>query len=159
MNSDVLVIILHITYGWFKNCIKKQILSLNNPIFDTDKCGIYRDDGLAIVKEKGSRRSAERVINLKLSKIFSEEDLKITIDPVLEVTDYLDIQFNLKKHIHEPYRKQNDQPTYLNVKSDHPKHIIKHIPTMIEQRLSNLSSTEDIFNSHKAPYEEALESS
>ena len=28
MNSGVLVIILHITYGWFKNQIKKQILTL-----------------------------------------------------------------------------------------------------------------------------------
>ena len=63
-----------------KNCIKKQILALKNPIFDTDKCGIYTDDGLAIIKEKGRRRSAERFIKPKLSKIFSEEDLKITID-------------------------------------------------------------------------------
>ena len=30
---------------------------------------------------------------------------------------------------------------------------------MIEQRISNLSSTEEIFNAHKAPYEEALKSS
>ena len=46
---------------------------------------------------------------------------------------------------------------YLNVDSDHPKHIIKHIP--IEQRLSSLSSMEDIFDAHKAPYEKALEKS
>ena len=30
---------------------------------------------------------------------------------------------------------------------------------MMEQRLSNLQSTEDIFDVHKAPYEQALEKS
>ena len=48
---------------------------------------------------------------------------------------------------------------YLNVKSDHPNHIVKHIPIMIEQRISNLSSTEEIFDTHKVLYEEALKSS
>ena len=59
----------------------------------------------------------------------------------------------------EPFRKENDKPMYLNVKSDHPNHIIKHIPIMIEQRISNLSSIEEIFDTHKGPYEEALKSS
>ena len=84
---------------------------------------------------------------------------KITIEPITQVTDYLDIKFNLLKHVHEPFRKENDQPMYLNVKSDHPNHIIKHIPIMIEQRISNLSSTEEIFDTYKIPYEEALKSS
>ena len=48
---------------------------------------------------------------------------------------------------------------YINVNSDHPKHVIKHIPEMIEQRLSALSSTEDIFDTHKALYEKALNDS
>ena len=88
-------------------------------------------DGLAIIKEKGSRRSAERHIKPILTKVFCEEDLTITIEPALQVIDYLDVQLNLKKHIHEPYRKPNERPTYLNMKSDHPKHIIKHISEMI----------------------------
>ena len=61
--------------------------------------------------------------------------------------------------VHEPFRKENDRPMYLNVKSDHPNHIIKHIPIMIERRISNLSSTEEIFDTYKVPYEEALKSS
>jgi hypothetical protein len=75
------------------------------------------------------------------------------------VINYLDVIFNLKKHVHEPYRKPTNDPVYINVNSKHPKHVIKHIPTMIEQRLSNLSSTEDIFDTHKAPYEKALKDS
>ena len=75
------------------------------------------------------------------------------------MTNYLDVIFNLKKHVHEPYRKPEDDPVYLNMDSDHPKHVIKHIPKMIEQRLSTLSSTEDIFDTHKDPYEKALKDS
>ena len=76
------------------------------------------------------------------------------MEPITQVTDYLDIKFNLLKHVHEPFRKPNDQPICLNVKSDHPNHIIKHIPIIMEQRISNLLSTEDIFATHKIPYEE-----
>jgi len=139
--------------------ILHKLTSGKNPIFEKEKCGIYRDDGLAIVKIKGSRRIAENDINPKLREIFKSENLKITIDPLTPVTNYLDVIFNLEKHVHEPYRKPEDDPVYLNVNSDHPKHIIKHIPKMIEQRLSTLSSTEDIFDQHKAPYEKALKDS
>ena len=81
--------------------------------------------------------------------------MKITIDPLAPVTNYLDVFFNLVKHVHEPYRKPTNDPVYINVNSDHPKHVIKHIPIMIEQRLSTLSSTESIFDTHKAPKEKA----
>ena len=66
------------------------------------------------------------------------------LDPISQLIDYLDIKFDLLKHVHEPYRKPEDQPIYLNLKSDHPKHIIEHIPKMIEQRLSTLSSNEEV---------------
>ena len=138
--------------------ILHKLTSGETPIFEKENCGIYRDDGLAINKEKGSRRIAEKDLKKKLDPIFDSENLEIKIEPITQVTDYLDIKFNLLKHVHEPFRKENDKPMYLNVKSDHPNHIIKHIPIMIEQRISNLSSTEEIFNTHKAPYEEALRS-
>ena len=85
--------------------------------------------------------------------------MKITEDPVSQVTEYLDVKFNLEKHTFEPYRKPNDIPQYLNVKSNHPGHIIKHIPKMIEKRLSTLSSTEKIFERSKTVYSKALKDS
>ena len=98
-------------------------------------------------------------IKPELNAVFNKEGLKITIEPASQVTDYLDVKLNLDKHTHEPYRKPNDHPSYLNVQSNHPKHIIKHIPKMIEQRLSTLSSTEEIFERSKAIYEKALRES
>ena len=128
-------------------------------IFEKEKVGLYRDDGLAIIKINQGGRTSERLIKPKLNAVFNEEDLKITVDPASQVIDYLDVKFNLNKHTHEPYRKPNDNPSYLNVNSNHPKHIIKHIPKMIEQRLSDLSSTEEIFEQSKAIYEKALKES
>ena len=128
-------------------------------MFEKEKCGIYRDDGLAIIKIKGSRRIAQNEIDPKLRKIFKSEKLEIEIEALTPVTSYLDVEFNLTKHVHEPYRKPDDDPVYLNVNSDHPRHIIKNIPKMIEQRLSTLSSTEGIFDTHKALYEKALSDS
>ena len=128
-------------------------------VFEKEKVGLYRDDGLAIIKINQSGRTAERTIKPKLNEVFNSEELKITVEPATQVTDYLDVKFNLSKHTHEPYRKPNNHPMYLNVNSDHPKHIIEHIPKMIEQRLSTLSSTEEIFEAHKSTYEKALRES
>ena len=82
--------------------------------------------------------------------------MNITVEPASQVTDYLDVKFNLENHTHEPWRKPNDTPSYINVQSNHPKHIIDHIPKMIEQRLSLLSSTEEIFERNKTIYQKAL---
>ena len=125
-------------------------------IFDKDTVGLYRDDGLAIIKVNKSGRTAERSLKPKLNNIFNCEKLKITIEPATQVTDFLDVKFNLASHTHEPYCKPGNNPLYINVNSNHPKHITKHIPIMIEKRLSMLSSNEAIFNAHKPMYKKAL---
>ena len=102
--------------------ILHKLRSGKDPIFEKENCGIYRDDGLAIIKVKGSRRIAENDINKKLREIFESENLKIKIDPLTPVINYLDVIFNLKKHVHEPYRKPTNDPVYINVNSNHPKH-------------------------------------
>ena len=95
----------------------------------------------------------------KLISIFKSEKLGITVDPVSQVTDYLDVKFNLATHTHEPYRIPGNIPIYLHVDSNHPKHVIRHIPQMIERRISKLSSNEEIFNQHKGIYEKSLHDS
>ena len=61
--------------------ILHKLTSEKNPIIEKDNCGIYRDDGLAIIKIKGSCRIAEKGIKPKLTKVFKSEDLKITMEP------------------------------------------------------------------------------
>ena len=73
------------------------------------------------------------------------------------MTDYLDVKFNLSKHAYEPYCKPNDKPMYIHVDSNHPPHVQKHIPRNLNQRLSNLSTTEEAFDRTKPPYQKALD--
>ena len=46
---------------------------------------------------------------------------------------------------------------YINTESNHPKTIIDHLPTMIETRLSNISSNEDKFNQEVGIYQKAID--
>ena len=95
--------------------------------------GLYRDDGLAVCNKPP--REVEN-IKKEICKIFEENDLKITIQANLKVTDFLDITLNLNKHQYKPYMKPNNRPLYVNKKSNHPPAIIKNIPEGINKRLS-----------------------
>ena len=66
---------------------------------------------------------------------------------------------NLKDDTFRPYHKPNDQIQYIHTESNHPPNIIKHIPASIENRLSNLSSTEILFKESIKHYEGSLRQS
>ena len=70
--------------------------------------------------------------------------------------NFLDVTFNLSSGKYQPYRKPNNDPLYIDKKSNHPPTIIKRLPKLIEQRISELSHGQEEFNSVKADYEEAL---
>ena len=72
---------------------------------------------------------------------------------------YLDSTFNLSNGSYKPYHKPDDETSYIYVKSDHPPSIIKQLPASVERRISDLSSTEEIFNQSKRHYQEALDKS
>ena len=133
-----------------------KLTSGKEPLFEKSNVGLYRDDGFALIKLNKSGRTAERLIKPKLNAIFSGEGLRITVDPALQVIDYLDVKLNLHNHTHSPYRKPNNHPIYINVKSNHPDHILKQVPKNMEKRLSYISSNEKIFEQHKQEYQIAL---
>ena len=101
-----------------------MLTSGEDPIFEKENVGLYRDDGLALIKLNRGGREMEKGIKPRLNAIFNKADLKITIDPATQVTDYLDVKLNLDKHTHEPYRKPNDNPSYLNVQSNHSRNTV-----------------------------------
>ena len=92
--------------------------------------GLYRDDGLGIVK--GTPRQIE---NMKkdICKTFQENDLRITIEANRKVVNFLDVTLDLNtgKHIpyNIPYMKPNNVLQYVNIKSNHspppPHHHLK----------------------------------
>ena len=74
----------------------------------------------------------------------------------LKVVNFLDITLDLNSGVFKPYMKPNNSPQYINQKSNHPPAIIKSIPEAVNKRISSISQNEQIFNSAKAPYQEAL---
>ena len=87
---------------------------------------------------------------------FSRNGLKIEIEANLTVVDYLDVTLNLLENTHKPYMKPNDVPLYVHSQSNHPRSVLKNIPRSINDRLSKLSSSEEIFDAAVPPYQQAI---
>ena len=105
--------------------------------------GLYRDDGLAILKgasEPTAERSRKKVI-----KIFQEHGLKITSNTNLLGTNFLDVTLNLKSGKYWPFRKPNNSQLFVHSQSNHPPIIKKQLPIMLAKRLSNLSCNHEEF--------------
>ena len=118
-----------------------------------ESSGLYRVDGLAMIKESGQH--ADRV-RKGLIKIFQEQGLKVTIEANLKIGDFLDIILSLSDGTHRPFNKPGNNIKYVSADSNHPPHIKKAIPKMVAARLSKLSSSEEIFNQEAPPYKDAL---
>ena len=71
--------------------------------------------------------------------------------------NFLDVTLDLNKQIHKPYQKPNSPLVYVNNKSNHPPSILKNIPVSVNKRLTELSSSEEVFNETIEPYQEALD--
>ena len=69
---------------------------------------------------------------------------------------FLYITLNLINGKHQPYRKPNDEPLYVDRHSNHPPSIIKQLPASINKRMSMLLSDEQSFNTAVPIYEDAL---
>ena len=80
--------------------------------------GLYRDDGLAVFKNK-SGPQAER-IKKDFQKFFRENDLNIVIKCNLKIVDYLDVTLNLLNNTYKPFSKPNNEINYIHKESNHP---------------------------------------
>ena len=129
------------------------------PIFPAGNVGLYRDDGLAVIKTRGRAGVLLDDIRKKVHQAFLDEELEITCEKGMTSTDFLDVRLNLETNEYRPYRKPNDHPVYIDARSNHPPNVIKQIPQMIEKRLTNLSSNERVFDEEKAIYVKALKDS
>ena len=131
--------------------------NLANKYGTTNNIELHRYDGLAIFKNTTGPQ-AERT-RKEITRCFKEHGLKITIQSNLKSVDYLDITLNLTNGFFQPYRKPNDEPLYINTKSNHPPTVIKQISVAIKRRLSALYSKEETFDNAEPLYDKALRSS
>ncbi len=118
--------------------------------------GLYRDDGLAALDK--SPREIEN-IKKRICKVFSDNNLKITIGANKKCVNYLDITLDLRSSSYKPYMKPGNAPLYVNQHSNHPPSVLRGIPDAINKRLSNISSDTQSFDSAAPPYQEALRKS
>ena len=131
-----------------ENSAKKSIIPSQN-------IGLYRDDGLAIIRD--NNRNIQK-IKESIITAFDEENLKIEFEGKsnMKSTNYLDVELDLEAGTHGPYRKPKNKIKFISTKSNHPPIVIKQIKPNVQKRLSMLSSSEEIFKEKKSPYEEAL---
>ena len=52
--------------------------------------------------------------------------------------------------------KPNNEPVYINKNSNHSPQVLKELPKTIEKRISNISSSKEIFDISKPIYEKTL---
>ena len=124
---------------------------------DKKNLGLYRDDGLILLKNTKGREVYQ--IRKKVIKIFKDVGLKIEIKTNLKIVDFLDVTLNLSNGTYSPYNKPNDQLLYVHTSSNHPPQIINMLPKSFNERLSRNSSDPEIFDKAKIDYEKALKNS
>ena len=159
-NSDQLFNVSMGSFNGAEICDLIGLFLLNeikkSKIFIDNEFGLYRDDGLGIIRSK-SPRSAENTAKY-LFKLFKQNGFKITIESGLFQTDFLDVSFNISNSSYQPYNKPNSPILYVNYNSNHPRQILKQLPETINRRLIKLSNNEESFNNVKNEYQKALNS-
>ena len=130
------------------------ILNKLKNVFQNNTFGLYRDDGLAVIKGL-SGLEIER-LKKHVVKTFKDCGLNITIETNVHTVNYLDGTFYLQKDTYLPYRKPDNPPVYINNCSNHQPTVIKQLPKSISKQLSDLSSNEEIFEKTKTAYSDAF---
>ena len=110
-----------------------RILSLLSNKRNKQSSGLYRDDGLVLLRNT-SKQKTDR-IRKDITEIFKNAGFKIEIKTNLHIVDFLDVTFNLLDETHKPYKKPNGQLLCINTSSNHPPQIIKQLPISISNRL------------------------
>ena len=121
-DSNSLYILRHYGYSFdgAEVCELLALFILNHlgKKFGKESIGLYRDDGLAIIKSK-SARLADKT-RKELHKIFEQFDIKIS------AVNFFDVTFDLNNKKYR-YRKHNDDPLHISKHFNDPPCIIKQL--------------------------------
>ena len=133
------------------------ILHLLRTVMGKENFGLYRDDELAILRDSSGpeiERKRKQII-----QVFKSCGLNITVKTNLKTVDFLDVRFDLVNNKYQPYPKLNSETVYISKQSNHPPNILKDLPKAINKRITDISCNQDIFDTAKTTYEEALRNS
>ena len=87
----------------------------------------------------------KRKIKRAFQRIFKSKELDIVIQCNVKVVDYLDATLNLNNGSFKLFVRSMMKQITSTRESDHPPNIIKQLPIAVEKRISDLSSSEEIF--------------
>ncbi|GFS09054.1 hypothetical protein ElyMa_003028000 [Elysia marginata] len=73
--------------------------------------GLYRDDGLAACRP--TLRQADNT-KKRICEVFQNYSLKIPIEANKEIFNFLDVTLDLRYDSHKPYKKLNDNVSYIH---------------------------------------------
>ena len=130
------------------------LLNILSEKYGKNNVGLYRDDGLVLLRNASGPQS-ERT-RKDITREFKKRGLNISIKTNLKICNFLDVTLNLSDGTYYPYRKPNNETLYIDSNSNHPPTIIKHLPAAIGRRISDISSSKELFNQAKPHYESAL---
>ena len=92
---------------------------------------LYRHDGVGIFKSVSGIEVEFKTE--ELVTIFKNNGVSITVKTNLEIVYFIDIYFNLVKEIYHLYKKPNDDPLYINKKSNDPLSILQQLSNSISE--------------------------
>ena len=119
-------------------------------IINPQQVGLYRDDGLLYIPNSNGPLSSS--IQKRIIRAFKFWGFKIEISSNIKIVNFLDVTLDLSSN-------SNQNPSYINVNSNHPKNIIKQIPKAVNLRIGKLSANEKIFKESSKKYIDALKNS
>ena len=130
------------------------IINTLTRIISPQQLDLYHDDGLLYIpNSNGSLRSS---IQKRMIRAFKFSRFKIEITSNIKIVNFLDVTLHLSNNSYKPFIKTNQNPSYINVNSNHPKNIIKQIPKAVNLRIGKLSANEKIFKESCKKYIDAL---
>ena len=88
------------------------IYQLNKIGLDKKLIGLYRDDGLGVLRNT-SGPETNRIRKL-IIQLFKDHGLSITINTNIHIVNFLDVQFDIKNDLYRPYMKPNNTSIYIN---------------------------------------------
>jgi len=115
--------------------------------------GLYRDDGLIVCK--GTPRNIEQN-KKKICSFFRKFNLSITIKANKKAVNFLDVTFKLTNQSYKLYTKPGNTILYVHKQSGHPPAVLKNLSENINERLSTLSFSEEVFNTTIQPATTAM---
>ena len=88
------------------------MLNLLSKKYNKTDFGLYRDDGLAVLKNKSGPQSAQARKNIQ--NISKEYGLDIIIQCNIKIVNYLSITFDLNDGTYKPCTKLNNEIKYMH---------------------------------------------